>query len=185
VLNNGRPLAYAWGLQVGRYGNEEIVEHSGSLGGYRAHIFRVPSRHTSVALLCNTSTANTTTLVRDVAAVVLGNKFTEVTSAGGRTDPGARGEPQPTARPESVLKTYAGSYYSAEVDAVFTISISGGRLELMRETDAAPAPLESLGETFRARGLTLTFEKDSSGHVDRFVVDAGRVRGIVFERRSR
>jgi len=36
VLNNGRPLAYAWGLQIGNYGDEEIVEHSGSLGGYRA-----------------------------------------------------------------------------------------------------------------------------------------------------
>ena len=183
VLNNGRPLAYAWGLQVGNYGNEEIVEHSGSLGGYRAHIFRVPSRHTSVALLCNTSTADTTPLVREVAAVVLGNKFREVTSAGGPTDPRARAEPQPTPTPDAVLKTYAGSYYSPEVDAIFTISFTGGRLELMRETDAAPAALEPFGQGFRARGLTLTFQQGASGHIDRLTVDAGRVRAIVFERR--
>jgi hypothetical protein len=29
----------------------------------------------------------------------------------------------------------------------------------------------------------MTFQKDASGNVDRFVLDAGRVRGIVFERR--
>jgi CubicO group peptidase (beta-lactamase class C family) len=183
VLNSRVPIAYAWGLQIGRYGDEEIVEHSGSLGGYRAHIFRVPSRHTSVALLCNTSTANTTTLVRDVAAVVLGNKFTEITSAGGRADPGARAETQPTATPEAVLKSYAGTYYSPEVDAVFTVTFNGGRLLLSRETDVSPAPLEPVGNAFRARGLTLTFEQGASGKIDRFSVDAGRVRGIVFERR--
>jgi CubicO group peptidase (beta-lactamase class C family) len=181
MLNGSRPLAYAWGLQIGRYMNEEIVEHSGSLGGYRAHIFRVPSRHTSVALLCNTSTVDTTALVREVAGVVLGNPSKEITSGGAGES--ARAEPKPDPTPETILKTYAGSYYSPEVDAVFTIRFNGGRLELMRETDASPAPLEPVGKGFRVRGLTMTFQKDASGNVDRFVLDAGRVRGIVFERR--
>jgi len=183
VLNNARPLAYAWGLQIGTYGDEEIVEHSGSLGGYRAHIFRVPSRHTSVALLCNTSTVNTNTLVREVADAVLRNRFTVITSAGQDPDPGARAEPRPVATPEAVLKTYAGSYYSDELEAVFTITFDGGRLLLSRETDAAPAPLEAVGESFRARGLTLRFVQASPGTTTGLVVDAGRVRGIVFERR--
>lgn len=183
MLNGSRPLAYAWGLQIGRYGDEEIVEHSGSLGGYRAHIFRVPARHTSVALLCNTSTVNTATLVRHVAAVVLGHKVMEITSDEGSTAPGARAQPPSTATSDTVLKSYAGSYYSPEVDAVFTISFTGGRLELTRDTDSAPATLEPFGGAFRARGLTFTFEGDGSGRPNRFTVDAGRVRGIVFERR--
>ena len=52
-LNDGKTLAYAWGLQIGTYRGLPIVEHSGSLGGFRAHIMRMPSQHTSVALLCN------------------------------------------------------------------------------------------------------------------------------------
>ena len=38
-LNNGTTLAYAWGLQIGGYRGLPIVEHRGSLGGYRAHLF--------------------------------------------------------------------------------------------------------------------------------------------------
>ena len=38
TLNDGTTLAYAWGLQIGQYRGVPIVEHSGSLGGYRAHL---------------------------------------------------------------------------------------------------------------------------------------------------
>jgi hypothetical protein len=103
---------------------------------------------------------------------------------GDGSDPGARADPEPVATPETVLKRYAGTYYSAEVDAVFTVSFTAGRLELMRETDAAPAALEPFGRAFRVRGLTLTFQPGAAGSTDRFTVDAGRVRGILFERRQ-
>lgn len=52
-LNDGRALTYAWGLQIGAYRGQRIVEHGGSLGGYRAHLLRFPDRHVSVACLCN------------------------------------------------------------------------------------------------------------------------------------
>lgn len=185
VLNDGKRLAYAWGLQVGEYDGQRIVEHSGSLGGYRAHIFRVPSVHTSVALLCNTSGVTTSTLVRQVADAVLRNRVTSMIQVGTGSDPGTALEPQPNPLSPAELRSYAASYYSGEVDAVFTISFNDGVLQLARETDTAPAPLVPFGRAFRARGLTLSFPKNSSGEVDRLVVDAGRVRGIVFERRGR
>ena len=58
-LNSGTELTYAWGLMVGSYRGLPIVEHSGSLGGYRAHIIRFRSAHTSVAILCNVSNVST------------------------------------------------------------------------------------------------------------------------------
>lgn len=183
VLNDGKRLPYAWGLQIGEYEGQGVVEHSGSLGGYRAHIFRVPSAHTSIALLCNTSTATTSTLVRQVADAVLRNRVTSMVMVGDGSDPGTRVEPQPQALSPAVLASYAGTYYSPEVDAVFTISFKGGRLALMRETDAAPVALEPFGGAFRARGLSVIFQQGAAGNTDRFIVDAGRVRGIVFERR--
>ena len=60
TLNNGTTIAYAWGLQIGNYRGLPIVEHSGSLGGYRAHVLRFPAQHTSVALLCNASSIGPT-----------------------------------------------------------------------------------------------------------------------------
>lgn len=182
VLNDGKTQNYAWGLQLGEYEGQPFVEHSGSLGGYRAHIFRVPSVHTSVALLCNTSSVTTSTLVRQIADAVLRHRLTSMVVVGTDPDPGTRMEPQPRPLPPAVLATYAGSYYSPEVDAVFRIAFTGGRLELMREVDPSPAPLEPFGRAFRVRGLTLAFPEGAS-KPDRFTVDAGRVRGIVFERR--
>ena len=58
-LNDGTVLAYAWGLTLGSYRGLPLVEHSGSLGGYRAHILRFRGEHSSVAVLCNVSNADT------------------------------------------------------------------------------------------------------------------------------
>ena len=41
ILNDGKPLAYAWGLQIGTYRGLPIVEHSGSLAA-TAHTLRIP-----------------------------------------------------------------------------------------------------------------------------------------------
>jgi hypothetical protein len=79
------------------------------------------------------------------------------------------------------LPAYVGDFYSPEADAVFAISVKDGQLQVKRESDPA-APLVRVGDGFRARGLTFQFQKDGSGRIDRFTVDAGRVRGIVFAR---
>ncbi len=57
-LNSGEPLTYAYGLQIAQYRGRRVVEHGGSLGGYRAHLMRFPEDRTSVACLCNFSTSN-------------------------------------------------------------------------------------------------------------------------------
>ena len=91
-LNDGKPLTYAWGLQVGRYRGQPIVEHGGSLGGYRAHLIRFPDWHVSVACLCNLGSIVPGTLARQVADIVIGAGFTEPAPAAGQggTGPGQR-----------------------------------------------------------------------------------------------
>jgi len=71
ALNNGEPLNYAWGLQVGQYRGLRVVEHSGSLGGYRAHLARYPEQHVRIAVLCNISAATPGTLARQMADIVM------------------------------------------------------------------------------------------------------------------
>ena len=75
-LNNGTELTYGWGLMTGSYRGVPIIEHSGSLGGYRAHVIRFRPMHTSVAILCNVSNVTTRTVVRRVADAVLAGRFT-------------------------------------------------------------------------------------------------------------
>ena len=183
-LNGGRPLTYAWGLEVGTYRGLRIVEHGGSLGGYRAHLLRFPAQHTSVALLCNLGSIAPSALARRVADAVLGSILTGEKPAPASAAPrGGRGELPASPAPSVTLADYAGSYVSDEIDSVFTIAVDGSRLVLRREADAEPAALVPGGaDAFRARGMTLTFERAPDRRVTALLVDAGRVRGIRFRK---
>ena len=184
TLKNGEPLTYAWGLQVGNYRGARIVEHSGSLGGYRAHLTRYPGHHTSFAALCNLA-INPGALLRQVADVVLADKLKE----GRRTTASDARAPRPgdggsggSALDARTLAAYTGRYVSDEIDATFTVDAGTSGLSLQRDADPSPSPLTPTGaDTFRHRSFTVRFEK-SGDRVTSLVVDAGRVRGIRFVR---
>ena len=184
-LNDGKTLAYAWGLQIGEYRGLPIVEHSGSLGGYRAHIVRFPAQHTSVALLCNGSAIAPTTLARRVADVAIAERFTAPVPG---PPPGSAGSilgrvaDQHTA---AANREYAGEYYSGELETMFTVTAGDDDVRLQRVTDASPEVLrmEGSADEFRGAGLTLRFQRDAARKVTGFTVDSGRVRGITFVRR--
>src|SRR5262245_13883268 len=173
-------LAYAWGLTIATYHGLPIVEHGGSLGGYRAHILRFPNQHTSIAVLCNLASANPSALARSVSDIVLKGVLTGGICCGGRAGV------IETANSTRIDfdRNYAGRYYSPEVDATFEIVVRGDDVTLQRETDAAPVALLPYGgaDEFRARGMTIRFDRDANFRVVSLTVDAGRVRGIVFTR---
>jgi CubicO group peptidase (beta-lactamase class C family) len=186
-LDGGKPLTYAWGLMIGTYRGLDIVEHSGSLGGYRAHTLRFPRQHTSMVALCNLASSNPGNLLRRVAGVVLEKHFTgpapesQRSSGEGGRGRGGDSATGSTLDPEA-LQAYPGRYASDEIDAAFTITAKSGALMLQRDTDAEPFALQSTArDTFRARGFTIRFERTGAG-VTSFTIDAGRVRGIRFER---
>ena len=182
VLNDGKTIAYAWGLQIGDYRGLPIVEHSGSLGGYRAHIFRVPSEHTSVALLCNVSAVNTTTLSRQVVSVILKDRMTAPAAASGGVAGSMPGRVADSTT-AAANADYAGVFHSDELEARFTVTARGNELLMQRQNDATPTVLRMDGpaDHFTFRGYTVTFVRDRAGKVTGFTVDAGRVRGLIFE----
>jgi CubicO group peptidase (beta-lactamase class C family) len=186
-LNDGMPLKYAWGLEVDRYRGLPIVEHGGSLGGYRAHLLRFPGQHTSVAILCNLGTITPLTLARRVAEAVLADKFpqpepTGPTQSGGG---GGRGAVAPRTPVENAAD-FTGVYYSDEIDSTFEVMAKDGTLILKRDADATPIALLMTGaDEFRARGgLLLHFERDAQHRITGLTVDAGRVRDVRFVRRA-
>jgi CubicO group peptidase (beta-lactamase class C family) len=184
-LDGGGDLSYAWGLQVGRYRGAPIVEHSGALGGYRAHLMRFPERHLSVVALCNLGSIQPGVLVRQVADIVAGGGFTQLPPedrpAAGNGSPSAGSPAEPRSTPAG-LEDYAGSYRSDEIDATFTVSVRDNALWLQRDAGGPPARLIGSGaDAFRAFGLAIRFER-TPDRVVALVVDAGRVRDIRFDR---
>ncbi|MGH7461102.1 MAG: serine hydrolase domain-containing protein, partial [Longimicrobiales bacterium] len=62
VRADGDTLAYAFGLQIGRYRGERTVRHSGSLMGFQADLVRFPEHRFTVMALCNGNDITPTTL---------------------------------------------------------------------------------------------------------------------------
>jgi CubicO group peptidase (beta-lactamase class C family) len=185
-LKNGTELRYAWGLHVGRYRELRIVEHGGSLGGYRAHLIRFPGQHTSFAALCNLA-INPGALLKQVADDVLHEHLKgtpPVITPAPAERPAAASAPSATVDAQG-LGAYAGQYLSDEINSVFNIAVVNGQLTLQRDTDSEPIPLRPLQpDSFRALSFTIRFVKEE-GRVTSLIVDAGRVRGIAFERGNR
>jgi CubicO group peptidase (beta-lactamase class C family) len=81
------------------------------------------------------------------------------------------------------LAEFAGTYYSDELDATWTLASRDGRLTVQILNDP-PTPLDLVKpDVFVAdQGLVLRFERDG-GAVARVSVQAGRVTNLVFARR--
>jgi CubicO group peptidase (beta-lactamase class C family) len=70
-LTNGKTIPYALGLIVADRDGVREVSHSGSTAGYQTFLARYPDQRVSVAVWCNTTTANPTVLAHQVADLVL------------------------------------------------------------------------------------------------------------------
>ena len=183
-LNSGTELTYGWGLMAGSYRGVPIIEHSGSLGGYRAHVIRFRSMHTSVAILCNVSNVSTGTVVRRVADAVLAWRFT--IPAGPPTPPPPPVVPSGQAyRYEGdELKAFAGEYFSDELESTYRVAIDGGQLKLRRGVQRQAFTLvPRRKDEFDLPGSVIRFRRGPDGAVIGLVVDADRTRGLAFDRR--
>ncbi len=183
-LNDGTELTYAWGLTAGSYRGMPIVEHSGSLGGFRAHIIRFRPAHTSVAILCNVSNVSTGPVVRRVADAVLSGRF--VPPPPPPPPPRPIGAPlgPPHAYSPLDLQAFAGDYYSEELDSVYRVSVDGTNLKLRRGVRRQVFTLVA-GRTdeFDLPGSIIRFRRGPDGVVTGLVVDADRTRGLAFVKR--
>jgi len=178
VLNDGKQIAYAFGLEIGEYRGLPMVEHSGSTGGYRTDITRFPEQHTSVVTICNVSNADAVGLAHRTADVVLSARFTKPAVAANVRAAGQPNMPTVTLTPAE-RATMTGRFYSPELDATYELRDAGDALVVVRAR--AVDTLRAVDrQTFRGTGYTLRFAPTASGPA--FTLDAGRIRGIEFSR---
>jgi CubicO group peptidase (beta-lactamase class C family) len=175
-------LSYAFGLEVGTWRGVREVSHTGSTGGYRSALFRYPTQRTSVALLCNTSTANTAALARRVAALVLGDVLApeppRVSIAAVRNVSDSL--PSATLTPER-RAALAGRWYSEELDVTWELRGVGDALQLVVPRRDVRTLRAVHADTLAAGDLRLAIAPGAAP--SSFTASVGRVRGIVFERR--
>jgi CubicO group peptidase (beta-lactamase class C family) len=182
VLNDGTKLDYAFGLIVGEYRGLRVVEHGGSLGGYRADMLRFPDQRFSVILLSNLSSFNPSRLVREVADICLTDEFKEEQIIPARKQVE---KPDTIDFPKERLTEYVGQFYSEEILAGFEIALMEGHLYIKRDGNLV-APLDAVSkDKFRVRGWSIQFICDEEKQISGFRLSSGRVRNLLFERHSR
>lgn len=193
VLVSGDTLPYAFGNAHNEYRGLRTVEHGGALAGFRTVLLRFQEAPLSVIVLCNHSAANPGALARRVAEIYIGDRMGPAPSA--RAPGGNPSRRQQVAAADSAgapndsapaaLRQYAGSYRSEELNATYEIVVQDSAIVIARP-DRRRVPLRASGrDTFVAvgsSGLQLRFTRDGAGRPDGFLVDAGRVRGVVFTR---
>lgn len=188
-LNSGSALTYAFGLQIGTYRGVDLVEHTGSTGGYRAVLTRFPKQHTTIAVLCNVSNAAPVTLAHRVADHLLRDSFTAPIPAPTAANAAAgeeRSSDEPVAAVQlsaAELAKFAGRYYSEELGALYEITVSESTLTLKRARGKPEALTARDAVTLRGAVGTFRFTLGPDQRAERFVLDAGRVQNLAFVRR--
>src|SRR6266446_3672192 len=192
-LNDGKVLEYAKGLFLQDYRGLHTVSHGGSWGGYRAELLRFPEQHFSVACLCNVGNAGPTRRAQQVADIYLGSsmKPREIKSQESENK-----EKSEVAVAADQLRNYSGDYWSEELGVVYRLGVTDGRIKVLSVVDASGSPrvnnfatdsLRAIGadefEVGKSR-VTLHFQRDAKQSASAFTLDAGRTKGIAFQRKQ-
>lgn len=180
VLNDGRTIAYAGGLEVGTYGGLRRVAHDGAWQGFRAQFTLFPGPELALITLCNAANADPGARSRKLAAIVLGNALAP-TPASSPASPAAA--PPSVAWTRARLRALAGRYHSEELQVSWTVALSGPALVLHTfganpnrlDTDHVYA-MRAEGAGFRAGPYRVRFDRRG------MLVSAGRALDIQFVR---
>ena len=182
VLTNGDTLPYAFGNNVTTYRGLRLVEHGGSMMGYKAYIERYPDQRLSVLTTCNLGSINPGPLSHAVAEVFLGSVMT----SGQPTAPAA----ERAAAANIAVGTSSdpalliGDYYSQDLDVVFRVARSGdGGLTLQMPRKAPQALVHDGGDRYHLPGVLVRVERSASQPSPAMVVEVARMGAITFVRR--
>jgi CubicO group peptidase (beta-lactamase class C family) len=182
-LTGGGPMTYAFGLTIETYRGMRLVQHTGSTGGYRAALYRFPDAHTSVAMLCNVSTANTGRLALGMADVVLGQRLSRDFAVARRQPDLSRTVALAPAARDAVL----GRYRSEELLGAEWELVAGDSANqvVARRSRSAPLVLTARSPSeFAAAGgsVVAAFDLPARGKASGFILNGSRVSGLRFER---
>ncbi len=184
-LSGGTPNDYAFGLTVESYRGRRLVQHTGATGGYRAALLRFPELHTSLAMLCNVSTANTGALALRMADIVLRDALAPATTAASEVlNKPARAAAVPRPGEHAAI---VGRYVSEELNGVVWEMAAGSdaaaiQLRRPRTPSAALVATDTAFQYSAGAGLVLRFDAPVRGRSPGFRLDGDRVSKIRFVR---
>lgn len=181
ILNNGKQISYAFGLDIGEYRALKTVGHGGSWRGFRSHLLCFPAQKFGVVILCNLDTFNPLNLARKIADIYLAAVL-------------APEAPEPDKQPPERIETellppkqlseFEGDYYTEELDTTYTIGVRGDRLvaQHRRHDDISLTCNDDhfVGDAWFFPEVYFT--RDDTGQVTGFKLTGNRVKNLCFKK---
>ncbi len=196
TLNNGDGIEYAHGITPGEYRGLRTVGHGGHSWGFLTELRRYVEPGLSIAISCNAEYGDPGELARRVADHYLADQLGPVDSDEDEEDDSDEEDAEePSAAPSlssAELAAFAGSFFSAELDATYRFAVADDHLSMRIEQQPAlevqPVAEDEFRVEFESRGWAasparLEFERNASGAVTGFSLSSGSERGLVFEKR--
>ena len=106
VLNDGKQIAYAFGLNIGQYRGLKTISHGGSWASFRTYLIHFPEQRFSVVVLINYSPSNSSRAAYNVVDIYLADELRGQPKAPDR----AKSTSEPVKVSLSVLDEYVGTY---------------------------------------------------------------------------
>ncbi|HTH36820.1 MAG TPA: serine hydrolase domain-containing protein [Pyrinomonadaceae bacterium] len=167
VLNDGRKISYALGLDVGSYKGIKEVAHSGGTAGYQTYLARFPEKKLSVAALCNGYPPSSGDVVYSVVDEIFG------------PFPAATEQKVAMTVSEEQLKKYVGTWKNEKTRNPNQIAIDKGELKING------GPLKPIAEgAFMLGDRKAKFIPNKEGVPERMEIanTDGSITKLVFER---
>ncbi len=165
MLNDGRKISYALGLQVGTYKGLKDVSHGGATAGYQTFLARYPDNKVSVGVMCNGTSPSAGGIAASLTDEIFG-PYPET----------ARTEPAKVSADE--LKRFVGIWRNEKTHAPARFVIENG---VSRWSGARITPMGGGQFTAGENKLKFSFDKDSKPILAETVDSDGEVRRFVHE----
>jgi CubicO group peptidase (beta-lactamase class C family) len=163
VLNDGRKITYALGLNVGTYKGLKDVSHGGSTAGYQTFLARYPEQKVSVGVMCNGTSPSSGGIAASITDEIFG-PYPEPKKT------------EPVKVSEEELKKFVGLWRNEKTHAPVRSVLENGALRWngtrLVPTGNSQFALGSnrLKFTFDRGGKLMSAESvDSNGEVTRFI----------------
>ncbi|MXZ10535.1 MAG: beta-lactamase family protein [Gemmatimonadetes bacterium] len=183
ILNNGKQISYAFGLDIGEYRALKTVGHSGSWRGFRSHLIRFPAQKFGIVILCNLDTFTPLNLAKKIADIYLADVLAPEAPEPD-TQPSERTETE-SLSPEQ-LSEFEGDYYTEELDTTYTIGVRGDRLvaQHRRHDDISLTCNDDhfVGDVWFFPEVYFT--RDGTGQVTGFRLTGNRVKNLCFQKKT-
>ena len=166
VLNDGRKISYALGLEVGTHKGLKHISHGGATAGYQTFLTRYPDHKVSIGVMCNGTSPGAGGIADAITDEIFGPFPTPATTEAANVS-------------EDELKNFSGIWRNEKTHFPARFVIESG---VARWGGARLVPMGSGQFAFGDNRLKFTFDKDGKPISAETVDSDGEVRRFAPEK---